>query len=196
MKQKHRHNANEDKFTECKSFFQCVEVDPFLKGKRGQKAIFKVLIGVSNSGYQVAEISYDTLGEKCDYTRKTVISHVDALIDLGYIIKKYTGGNHRHDCNRYVVRIPRFYYDWIVPSKKKSKFTPQRQIAMAKNTLIKLGAVGENEIKHAIVQTSLKHEYEVLKNSKGLKKLVAKATINNTLKRFNEKNNVEFPTVI
>lgn len=196
MKQRQRNNAHEDKFTECKSFYQCVDLDPYLKKKNGQKAIFKKLIGASNSGYQIAEISYDTLAERCDYCRKTVISHVDALIDLGYIIKKYTGGKHRHDCNKYEVRIPRFYYDWIVPSKKKSKFTPQEQIAMAKNTLIKLGAVGENEIKHAIVQTSLKHEYEVLKNSKGLKKLVAKATINNRLKRFNEKNNVEFPTVI
>jgi hypothetical protein len=195
MKQKQRHNSHEDKFTECKSLYQCVELDPLLK--RGSKSIFKTFIGVSNSGYQIAKISYDTLAEKAGYSsRKTAILHVDALIDLGYIFKIYTGGKHSHDCNKYEVRIPRFYYDWIVPSKKKSKFTPQQQIEMAKKTLIKLGVVGENEVKHAIVQTSLKHEYEVLKNSKGLKKLVAKATINNTLKRFNEKNNVEFPTVL
>lgn len=195
MKQRQKPNTYEEKFTECKSFYQCVEFDPLIRG--GRQSIFKIFLGLSKNGNKLVQVSYDTLALKAGYSsRKTAISHVDALIDLGYIIKKYTGGKHRHDCNRYEVRIPRFYYDWIVPSKKKSKFTPQEQIAMAKNTLIKLGAVGENEIKHAIVQTSLKHEYEVLKNSKGLKKLVAKATINNRLKRFNEKNNVEFPTVI
>jgi hypothetical protein len=195
MKQIQIPNTYEEKFTECKSFYQCAEFDPLLMG--GRQSIFKAFLGLSKNGNKLVQVSYDKLASKGGFrSRKTAISHVNTLIDLGYIIKKYTGGKHRHDCNTYEVRIPRFYYDWIVPSKKVSKFTPEQQIAMAKNTLIKLGVVGEYEINHAIVQTKLKPVYEEYKNSKGVKKLAAMANINNTLKKFNEKNNVESPTVI
>ncbi len=192
MKQRQRPNTVDEKFTECKSILQCIDLDPSLPD--GPVSIFKILCNLSKEGRKHVQISYDALAFMARLSPRTVITHVRMLEELGYISKVYVGGSNSHDCNQYKVGIPQFYYEWLKPSKKVSKFSPQQQIAMAKVTLIKLGAVGENELNHAIQQTKLKPVYDVMENSTGLKRMKAKATINNTLKKFNEKNNVEFPT--
>lgn len=194
MKQRQKLHAPEEKFSECKNMYQCVRLDKNFDKKRGVAIMFKLFIGLSKEGREVVVASYEGLADMADCSSRTAITQVKILEELGYISKEYIGGSHSHDCNQYQVHIPRIYYQWLKPSKRASKFSPQQQIKMARATLIKHGAVGQNELNHAILQTKLKPEYEVLETSTGLKRIKAKATISNTLKKFNEKNNVEFPT--
>lgn len=195
MKQKQPKNwEGEPKFTPCKSIHQCIDKDPFLK--RRNIILLKLLLGLSDMGNKDVRVSINKLCEMMHYGRTQTMLSIEELIVLGYVTKIHQGGKNIHDMNGYTIKIPNFYRDWLVPKENKSKFTDKQKIIMAINLLKKEGVVGEDEMRHAILQTRLKPHYEDVALKNGLAKIVAKGRISNAIKRFNEKNNSQFPNVI
>lgn len=176
--------------TECTNLYQCIDHDPFLN--RRTAAIFKIFMGFSDGGSNPVNISINHLSFISWYGRTQTIQALHELEALGCIIKTYTGGANIYDRNKYDVRIPRFYYDWIVPKEKKSKFTDRQKMTMAIRELKRQGIVGETELRYAMLLTKLSPLYKKLASTRGLAKAIAKGKIEWIIKKFKDKYGIDF----